>query len=776
MFTGIGWLIGVAAPLMLPWRLDVWCAAAGLGLVLARLLTRRRQQYIWCICCACLGLGRAGWTLHMHHIHILPKHLEAKTIQAVGCLSARRLYSDAHTVAFNAEVFSQGVPSFRARLYAHDGLVENISSGQCYRLVMRVKRRHGQANNGVPNRERSWFIQGVAAVGGIKANLGPVPAPTAWVAVQMRLARLRAGYQSRLNYALNNIKTKEILMQILSGDGAIRQDWRQHFVETGTIHLLAISGLHVGIVALGLRWLMKKLMTLISYMPCLIRRTCLSAQRIEVISGMSGLLMAFGYVLMAGYPFSAQRALIMVSVLIVNQMRARRLPPFGALMRACVLITCIEPESVLAIGFWLSVLAVAAMIAVNLNGRECPKLWVALKMQAAISMMTLPVLLMQFGQFAMWGSMANAFALPLFSFGVIPAAFLAWVLVPLNPWLSHVLFVLADQLVLLTQWGLGWVLRLPSAHWVFRPSSLGCVLSLFGASLLWLPLPIRLRYAGLSIWLIGLLPEVEAVPVGHAQIRILDVGQGLSVLVRTARHALLYDTGKRYRDISDMGKQVILPVLQTHRISMLNLMMISHPDIDHLGGANALASAGVVNRAMGSQHVHINGMRVEHCRAGQTWRWDGVKFEVLWPFKGHYDRNNRSCILSVRASTGQQLLLVGDIEARAEQGLLKHYAVQRLRSQVLIVPHHGSKTSSTRAFVETVRPKIAIISSGYQNPYHLPSRKIVARYQAISAYTLNTSQSGEISLNLGTRDSLNGLHQERLEHPSLYARLSGLSL
>ncbi|MEO1917304.1 MAG: DNA internalization-related competence protein ComEC/Rec2, partial [Candidatus Thioglobus sp.] len=279
------------------------------------------------------------------------------------------------------------------------------------------------------------------------------------------------------------------------------------------------------------------------------------------------------------------------------------------------------------------------------------------------------------------------------------------------------------------------------------------------------PKGLKLRLLSVPILALMLLVPNEKIAQNTALITILDVGQGTSHVVQTQNHTLLFDTGARYPSGFNLGGSVINPFLKAKQINVLDKVIVSHADNDHIGGLADVLQAFKVKEILTSTPNKIT-RQSSLCYAGQQWRWDGVLFEILSPTKNtRLKGNNASCVLKV--STDQfSVLMSSDIEKKAEKQLVKHQQ-EKLNSDILLSPHHGSKTSSTQAFLDAVSPSIIIISSGYQNRFNHPAKQVTDRYKANKIKSINTNCAGQINIKLGAEISIN---EYRKDHARYYRR------
>ncbi|HCA26443.1 MAG TPA: DNA internalization-related competence protein ComEC/Rec2, partial [Betaproteobacteria bacterium] len=417
---------------------------------------------------------------------------------------------------------------------------------------------------------------------------------------------------------------------------------------------------------------------------------------------------------------------------------------------ALFLVVLFDPWAVLAPGFWLSFGAVAIIFFV-VTGRigRIPGLRQWGIVQWAITLGLSPLLLALFHQVSLVSPVANAIAIPLVGWVVTPLA-LAGMIPPLGFLLNA-----ADSAMTVGMAVLRFLSGLPIAVWQpHAPPVWAIAAALAGVFWLLLPRGFPARWLGLT----GMLPLFLAPPrpaPGELWVTVLDVGQGLAVVARSHGHALLFDAGPRYGGGADSGNRVIMPFLRASGISRLDGVVISHNDEDHLGGAASVLDAepvGWIASSLSDRHPLL-ARPIPHwrCQAGERWAWDGVRFAFLSPAPASYGRpasdNARSCVLKISAAGGN-ILLAADIPRRIEAGLAAHDRIA-LRSTVLVAPHHGSKFSSSRAFVRQVMPAVVVFSNGYRNRFGHPAPQIVARYRAVGSRPYRTDQDGAIILRFG---------------------------
>ncbi len=403
-----------------------------------------------------------------------------------------------------------------------------------------------------------------------------------------------------------------------------------------------------------------------------------------------------------------------------------------------------DPTSPLAAGFWLSFGAVA-LILYGMAQRAGREPWWRQwnRLQWLIALGLLPVTLLLFQRASLIAPLVNLIAVPWIGLVVTPLALagtLLWpeglvggALLDLAAWLIELLWPVLDRLA---QW--------PLAQWqTGAPSLVTLLAASAGALLLLAPRGLPVRGAGLALFLPLLLPNSDAPAPGAFEFTLLDVGQGLATVVRTRSHVLVYDTGPRFSESFDAGKGILTPFLHGEGVRFIDRVIVSHGDLDHRGGAANLLGAWRVGSVWSSDPAALGRDDVTRCTNDLAWEWDGVRFEILHPAPdAHWEGNDGSCVLRI-VGRGGSVLLAGDIERGAERHLLRTQAA-KLRADLLVVPHHGSKTSSSPGFIAAVAPRYALIAAGDHNRYGHPHASVLARYRAFGVNVLDSVHGGAI--------------------------------
>ncbi|WP_347251501.1 DNA internalization-related competence protein ComEC/Rec2 [Legionella sp.] len=510
------------------------------------------------------------------------------------------------------------------------------------------------------------------------------------------------------------------------------------FRRTGTTHLMVISGSHIGLIVGFSYWLIKWLWSRSS-------RLCMYCPAVKMATGI-GMVMGFIYALLAGFAPPSQRSLLACFFLLLRNFLNYRFTVWQAWRYGLLVVLLYEPHAVLLPGFYLSFIAVAILVLINqrVAGGALKK---AMAIQFACLIGLMPLGLYWFSYGSINGLVANFLGVPWVGFLIVPLALMSLFL--LQCFNIHLLVIPVKKSIEWLLFFLQWVdsfsmfnLDFSYPHWLFP-------LALMLVMLLVLFLPIKSIFPALMVLLIAsLFPGYPRIKPGSAKIDVLDVGQGLAIVVSTAKHVLIYDTGMKFYQGGDMGKFAIIPYLNTLGIKKIDKLIISHPDLDHRGGLSSLEEKYPIAEFLVDNTAFYH--RGQTCHQYPAWQWDGVTFRFLATNQKGNSKNNNSCVLHIINSAGK-VLLTGDIEKAAEKYLISTYGNQ-LRSDVLLVPHHGSKTSSSVAFIKHVAPRYAIISSGFDNPYHLPHQQTLRTFARQSIPIYNTASCGMISVELSLKN------------------------
>lgn len=664
----------------------------------------------------------------LNHL-ILPKQYVAKNLVVVGKI----ISIPESQPLLERFVFKVSRLNIKTRLSWY-GKHPALNVGEKWRLHIRLKPVHGFKNPGGFDYKVWLQQQGIAATGYVRQKAANKKLLSAQ---QASWLYFRQVIQNKIQNQIKSPEIASILAALSVGSRALMQSqtW-QVFQRTGTSHLIAISGLHVGLIAAIAYFLFFKLFGLVPrlylYVP---------GQRIAAALSIA-VIVCYGF--LAGFSYPTQRAVIMIGVVMLFTCFDLLSTLMQRIVFSFFIITLIHPLALTSASFWLSFAAVA-WIAFAACQQPCNKFKQWLWLQFVIFLGLMPLTLYFFQKLSLVMFVSNAIAIPWVSFIIVPLCFFACFISLFSNTLSILVFKFAALCLKPLWWYLTWLSHWSWASWLHPIAFTTLIATVFAVIILLLPLKLQWRSLGLIAALPLFLPLILRPKIGEASLTVLDVGQGLSAVIETAQHNLLFDAGPRSALGFDAGEVVVLPYLRHQHINHLHKIIISHGDNDHIGGVWAVKKHYPKTRVLTSVPYRFYDGLAQHCQAGQHWQWDGVNFEILYPpVQRHYEGNNSSCVLRV-STRHQSVLLTGDIEKAAEKLLVTQHIKA---ATVLVVPHHGSKTSSSGAFLAKVHPKIAVISSGFLNRFHFPSKQVLQRYQAIGSKILNTADVGYVHLHL----------------------------
>lgn len=602
-----------------------------------------------------------------------------------------------------------------------------VITGERWQLLVRLKYPRGTVNPYTFDYEAWLTAKHIGATGTVKEakKLAPAKGIATW-RYQLRTAIL----------AQEAMGQGGGLVALVLGDGSAinKSQWRV-LQETGTVHLMVISGQHItllaafgyfciaGLVRIG--WWPARL----PWLPI----ACALSMSLAVIYG-----------LLAGFEVPVQRACIMLALVLIWRLRFSYLGIITPFLTALAAVLIYDPLASLQAGFWLSFVSVAILL-LTFSGRLSNGRWWlnALKVEWVITLGLAPILMMLLLPISLTAPIANLIAVPIVSFIIVPLALLGTLLIAI-PYLGSFLLWLAGASLNYLFMLLTCIAQVIPA-WV-APMAPGwaLLLAFLGIILLLLPRGIPFKVFGLVFCMPLLLPNQTEIQHGSAKVMVFDVGQGLAVLIRTAQHNLLYDVAPSMGDFN-LGERIIVPAVKRKGVTNIDKVIISHADTDHAGGLLPVSEQLTIKELISGEPTKLGvGLPVQACVSGTQWQWDGVNFS-LWQWSGATKGNDASCVLLVEAK-GETLLLTGDISSKAE----KAWLVERGQPiDWLLAPHHGSNHSSSMSFIKATHPHGVIISRGWLNPFHHPNPLVLKRYQAINAELVDTAFTGAVQINLG---------------------------
>lgn len=693
----------------------------------------------------------------------LPHEWERRDIQLVGVVAELPQTNELFTrFTFDVERVLTAAAVVPARISLawytvrgkHAGTTEalppQINAGERWQLTARLKRPHGNSNPHGFDFEASMLERNIRASGYVRKADDNLRLDEMVDRPAYRIEHLRQEIRERFMRALPDHAYSGVLVALAVGEQrAIPREQWQIFTRTGVNHLMSISGLHVTMVSslvfALVYWLWRCSHHLTLWLPA--RKAAAAA----------GLAAALGYALLAGFAVPAQRTVYMLAVVAIALWLGRLTSASTVLTWALLAVVALDPWAVLSPGFWLSFGAIAIIMLVTV-GRIGRIHWLTgwARVQWAITLGLIPPLLAMFQQVSLVSPIANAIAIPLVSLVVVPLTLLA-ALPPLDFMLLPAHMVLSGCMELLR-----WLSEVPQAVWS-QHAPPPWTIAAGMAGIVWMLLP---GGGGLGFaagfparWLgaVALLPLFLLLPprpaAGELWLTVLDVGQGLAVVARTENNTLLYDTGPGFNSDADSGNRIIIPFLRGEGIRQLDTMVVSHADTDHSGGALSVLDAvpvqWLVSSLKADHPVQQTPGNKRSCRAGESWDWDGVRFDMLHPLEQDYaspklKTNALGCVLKITTAHGS-VLLPADIEKKSERELLAR-AGDALPATVLVAPHHGSKTSSTKEFVQQVKPALTIFTVGYRNRFGHPREEVMQRYRTQGSRLLRSDTDGAVLL------------------------------
>jgi competence protein ComEC len=719
------------------------------------------------------GAGFIWSTFVAHNLlsNKLPSELETKDILITGVISSipekinrrTRFELSVNSVFYKNKHYS----SPKKIVLNWYGDTPKLIPDDKWQLIVRLKRPFGYQNPGGFDYEAWMFQNKIDAKGYVrKSKLNKLIQEQRSI---FSFTRTRYILKHEIQSIIKS-KNRSIILALLIGDKSeISQTQWQVFRKTGTSHLIAISGLHIGLIA-GLvffitRWLWGYYSFGIEKIPS------------PKIAAIFAIISAVIYSALADFSLPTQRALIMLCVIMSSILFDVRAQSWKTLAIALFLVLIISPFAVMNPGFWLSFFAVGLILYFSqLNKSKMTSViynWSLI--QFVISLGLLPLVLLFFNESSIISPVANFIMVPVFSFIIVPLVFLAGCVILIFPYVSHLILMLVtfflDKL---------WIFLKYLADLQFSTIQINYLpLSVFificvGTVLLLLPRKFPTKYLALVFFMSLFFIKVEKPETNTVKITLLDVGQGLSVVVQTQQHVLVYDTGPRYSESFNTGKVVVMPFLKSRGISKIDMIIISHSDNDHIGGLKSIVNTINVGKILSSVPKKVklnlkikNTPSIDYCNSGSSWKWDGVKFEIFHPgIDSSLKNNNASCVLKVsivasnlrEMNSGNSILLTGDIEAEAEYEIIEKQK-QTISANIIIAPHHGSKTSSTDEFINIINPEYVLYPVGYRNRYHFPARSVSQRYQDHDVIEYSTSKFGAITFNLNA---------SKIKKPELY--------
>lgn len=751
-------LAGVTASLLSPALPPIWVLVAALvaAVVLAWRMPRLRLAGAFLF-----GLAFAGLHADASLRGQLPVELEGRALTVRGTIAELPLHEPRRTrfefVVDDAAGQPDALRGKRLRLGWFEQEMQGrarLQAGSRWEFPVELRAPRGLRNPGGGDGEKGALADRIAASGHVMEpvlarRLAPPRGIEAW----------RERMSAHIAASVPAASSRFVRALALGDTRALDQaDWSR-LRAAGLTHLIAISGFHVGLVAgffalvaAAFWWLFPGL--------------CRWLPR-PFAAGIGAVCGAFAYAAVTGFAVPTLRTAVMIAALVAARCLRRRQRLADTLALGCSVLLLLDPLAVLGAGFWLSFAGVAWLLW-SLPAQEGPRRWAMLHgfvaAQAVATLGLLPLGVVLFGQASFAGPVANLAAVPWWSVVVVPLGLLGVLAETLHAGWGGLAWRAAAWCFDLLWPALARIADSPLAMaWLPEPRWFALPLALMAVFWLLLPRGLPGKPLALLLWLPLLFPARDLPAHGEAELVVVDVGQGLSVLVRTAGHSLLYDMGPALPDGFDAGEQAVVPALRGLGVRMLDAAVISHGDNDHAGGWGAVARAFPVAALLAPAGSPAPG--IVPCRAGQSWRWDGVRFRMLRPAADFpYLGNEASCVLRIETAHGSALL-DGDIGSYAETAMLREDPAS-VRNDVVLVPHHGSAGSSSEAFVAASGARLALVSSGAGNRFRHPRPDVVRRWCDAGAEVVDTARSGALRVWLG-RDGLR-LRERRAALPRLW--------
>jgi competence protein ComEC len=689
------------------------------------------------ICLACLSFSYSVWTAQQRLSWQLPESLENQIMPVQGTIvSIPELKNDHFNFVFRIEQFPIKLAPVLVNLNWYSP-PPNVRVGQSWQVTVKLRKIHGFANPGGFDEEANMLQKNIGATGYVTGKNNQLLATTK---NYYFLDSLRQVIAQHIVTDLPNSPYAAMIQALTVGvKSGISSDQWQVMQRTGTNHLMVIAGLHIGLLS-GLAFLiMNFVWRRHSQLPLIVPT--------PLVAALAALIMALIYSALAGFSIPTQRALIMLSVFLVATLWRRNLLLGLGIALALILVIVLQPLALFDAGFWLSFAAVTVIL-YGMGARLFPqnKWRTLLRLQFVVGLGLIPFTLLFFQNGSLIAPLANAIAIPIVGLVVVPLSLTGALFSFIWPSIANVMWHAAALLLEGVWWILVHLGEIPFLVWQQAIYSWWSLMAgICGWLLLFAPRGIPNRWLGV-LWILPLIFTKPFAPIENSfKFTLLDVGQGLASVVQTAHHVLVFDTGAKFGADFDLGAAVVVPFLRHDGISKIDMLVISHGDNDHIGGAQSVLKNFPVKQIFTSVPQRFAPLVANECLAGQQWQWDGVQFKFLYPVPSMLGLdNNSSCVL--RISVGNEhLLLTGDIEKPAEEVLVKT-AANDLPAQILVAPHHGSKTSSTPLFAQAVHPKFVLYPVGYLNKYHFPSASVLMRYEQLGAHDFASNQCGAISL------------------------------
>ncbi len=657
--------------------------------------------------------------------------------------------------------FRSVVPTGESKGMSPASPLDAVESGQVWQLLVRLKKPHGYANPGGLDNESFLLRRGIAGTGYVRSSeqnaLLDVASPN------FDLLNLRSDLWSRLQDQLQSYSQKGLMLALLMGEKSLIDpaSW-DVFSRTGTTHLFVISGLHIGLVAITTYSLLWRLLAVL----CGPRYPWPT----QSAAALFALLATISYAALAGFTLPTQRACVMAAVFLIGIPLGLRFSLSNRFCLALTFVLLLDPLATTSSGFWLSFTAVAVLILFarvqtvhslvpGMQSGLIFRIANQLRTQGIVFVGLLVPLQAWLGQVSLIAPLVNLLAIPLVGLIIVPLLIIALMLSFVSAELGVMLFATGDFLLTNLVLMLNTVTVLSETNLVpvFGANATALIFAGLGSVMVLLPGPLQYRGLAIPLFLPLFMPNPHRPDQNELWMDVIDVGQGLSVLLRTEQHTLLFDTGPGDPGNWTAAETLIIPTLKKLGVRQLDRLIVSHSDNDHASGLSFISRNYPVKEIIGHELAEQG-----HCQAGDSWTWGGVSFEFLHPDRLYSSANNNSCVLRVRVGE-QAVLIPGDIEGDVEWELASSLK-ENLKSDVLLAAHHGSATSSSYPFIKMVDPGFVVFSAGYRNAFSHPAETVQRRFAEWGIQSFNTASSGMLSFRLGAGKPVRSPGQHRQEH------------
>lgn len=689
----------------------------------------------------------SGFTWVLFYISVfnswnLPLDLEGKAISVTGYISSIPNTADNRiSFLFSLEKLQTKKTHATIKLFLQNSNL-NLRAGDKWKFTVKLKRIHGMMNPGGFDYESWAFQEGIKATGYVVDTTENQLLESHWY--HGFLNRLRQTLKDKMQAELPESNTSPWIIALALGEkqNISSENW-EVLRNTGTNHLMAIAGLHIGLMSSFIFFIVSACWRRITYLMFLAPA--------QVAGGFAALIMGILYSALAGFSIPAERTCSMLSIVLITLMLKRIIASWYAWSIALLIVLLLNPLCVLTESFWLSFCSVGLIIygmSARLNSNN---LWWKLgRIQWVIAIGLIPLSIWLFQQFSLISFVANSIAIPCVGFIIVPLTLSGCLVLIFSAKCGGFILLLADKLLVVLWNILTYLSHLKWAdYYLMIPNTWILLAACAGMIMLLLPAGFKGKWFGIFWFLPLIFYQHPAPKSGDIWFSLLDVGQGLSAVIQTHSHVLVFDAGPKLGANYDMGESVVAPFLQSIGTKNIDMLVISHPDNDHIGGAKSLFHYFKILKTKTSTPDRLLPFTSEYCLRGQSWQWDEVTFKFLYPTIDNLDSDNESsCVLLITNKNQKSILLTGDIEKNAEKFLIANEG-KNLTANILVAPHHGSKTSAVDEFVEDIHPQYVLFPVGYRNRYHFPHASVIEKYQHINATCFRSDVSGALRFSLG---------------------------